>query len=112
MSAWARRLRAAARPVRNPSQAKIISAVQIALYLAPRRIGLAGIDLTNTERPRFYEAAGSMAMSRLDAARDRIVAAFRIFADECTGRGIALENYSPVSRLAEIGVPYVPRLEG
>ena len=73
---------------------------------------MAGIDLTNTGRPRFYEAAGSMAMSRLDSASDRILAAFRILADECTRQGIALENYSPASRLAELGVPYVPRLEG
>ena len=94
-----------------PAGSVAVSAAQIALSLAPRRIGLPGIDLTNTGRPRFYEAAGSMAMSRLDSASDRILAAFRIFGDECGRQGIALENYSPASRLAELGVPYVPRLE-
>jgi hypothetical protein len=88
------------------------SAAQLALSLAPPRIGLAGIDLTNTSRPRFYESDADKAMSRIDAASERILATFSIIRDECARRGIVLENYSPVSRLAEIGVPYVSRLEG
>ena len=50
-------------------------------------------------------------MSRIGSASERILATFRVFADECARRGIALENYSPASRLAELGVPYVGRLE-
>jgi len=88
------------------------SAAQLALSLAPSRIGLAGIDLTNTSRPRFYESDADKAMSRIGAASERILATFSIIRDECARRGIVLENYSPVSRLAEIGVPYVSRLEG
>lgn len=87
------------------------SAAQIAVFLAPRRIGFAGIDLTNMAGPRFYESAGNKAMSRLGAAQDRILAAFAAIRDECERQGIALENYSPASRLAELGIPYVPRLE-
>lgn len=86
------------------------SAAQIAVSLAPRRIGLAGIDLTNMGGPRFYESAGNKAMSRLGAAQDRILAAFAAIRDECGRQGIALENYSPASLLAELGIPYVPRL--
>ncbi|MEW9806671.1 glycosyltransferase [Mesorhizobium sp. ZMM04-5] len=94
-----------------PAGSVAASAAQIALALAPARIGLAGIDLTNTEKPRFYETAGDQAMSRIGAASDRILATFRVLAGECASRGIALENYSPASRLAEIGVAYSPRLE-
>lgn len=94
-----------------PAGTVAASAVQIALSLAPSRIGLAGIDLSNTGKPRFYETAGSRAMSRIGAASERILATFRVFRDECATRGIALENYSPTSRLAELGVRYVARLE-
>lgn len=87
------------------------TAAQLALSLAPSRIGLAGIDLTNTAQPRFYETDGNKAMSRIDVASERILAAFRVIRDECGRRGIVLENYSPVSRLAELGIAYVPRLE-
>jgi glycosyltransferase involved in cell wall biosynthesis len=94
-----------------PAGSVAVSAAQLALSLAPSRIGFAGVDLTNTDQPRFYETAGSRAMSRIGAASDRILATLRVFRDECDRQGIALENYSPTSRLAEIGVPYVPRLE-
>ena len=87
------------------------TAAQLALALAPSRIGLAGIDLTNTADPRFYETDGDKAMSRIDVASERILAAFGMIRDECGRRGIVLENYSPVSRLAELGIAYVPRLE-
>lgn len=94
-----------------PAGTVAVTAAQLALSLAPSRIGLAGIDLTNTGRPRFYETASDKAMSRLGAASERILAAFRIIRDECGRRGIAIENYSPVSRLKGLGIPYVPRLE-
>lgn len=86
------------------------TAAQLALALAPSRIGLAGIDLTNTTDPRFYETGGDKAMSRIDVASERILAAFRVIRDECPRRGILLENYSPASRLAELGIAYAPRL--
>lgn len=88
------------------------TAAQLALSLGPSRIGLAGIDLTNTSHPRFYESDADKAMSRIDVASERILATFRIIRDECDRRHIVLESYSPVSRLAEIGISYVSRLKG
>jgi hypothetical protein len=94
-----------------PAGTVATSAAQLALWFAPSRIGFAGIDLTNTSQPRFYETVSSKAMSRIGLASERILATFRVFRDECAQRGIALENYSPASRLSELGIPYVPRLE-
>lgn len=93
-----------------PAGSVAVTAAQLALSFAPSRIGLAGIDLTNTERPRFYETAGNQAMSRIGVASERILAAFRMILDEGARGGIAIENYSPVSRLAELGMPYEARL--
>lgn len=87
-----------------------VTAMQIALALKPARIGLAGIDLTDTTGPRFYETADDVAMSRLDAARTKILAAFRLAVEEAGRQGIPVENYSPVSLLADVGIPYSPRL--
>ncbi len=94
-----------------PAGSVAVTGAQLALSLAPARLGLAGIDLTGTAKPRFYETVNNRAMSRLEAATDGILAAFRIIGDEGKRRGIAVENYSPVSRLAEAGIRYVPRLE-
>jgi len=94
-----------------PGGSVAATGAQLALYLSPARIGLAGIDLTDTKQPRFYETAGDQAMSRIDAARPRILATFALIAQECAQRGIVLENYSSVSKLADIGVAYAPRLE-
>jgi hypothetical protein len=94
-----------------PAGTVATSAAQLALWFSPSRIGFAGIDLTNTSQPRFYETVSSKAMSRIGLASERILATFRVFRDECAQRGIALENYSPASRLSELGIPYVPRLE-
>lgn len=94
-----------------PGGSVAVTAAQIALFLAPARIGLAGIDLTRTTQPRFYETAGDRAMSRIEAAAERVLAALSVIKDECTKRKITIENYSPMSRLADIGLAYAGRLE-
>jgi hypothetical protein len=94
-----------------PSGTVAATAAQVALSFSPARIGFAGIDLTNTDKPRFYETLGDTAQSGLAATPDKILASFAAIRDECVERGIVLENYSPASRLAELGVPYVPRFE-
>lgn len=94
-----------------PGGSVAVTAAQIALFLAPARIGLAGIDLTRTTQPRFYETAGDRAMSRIEAAAERVLATLSLIKDECTKRKITFENYSPMSRLADIGLPYAGRLE-
>lgn len=87
-----------------------VTAMQLALYMNPSRIGLAGIDLSNAKAPRFYEGAGGSAKSRILQAQDRILAAFAVARSECASRRIALVNYSPVSSLATIDIPYDSRL--
>lgn len=94
-----------------PAGSVAVTAAQIVLSLAPRRIGFAGIDLTATNQPRFYEKEGDTAMSRLHVAQKRILAAFRLIRKEGGNRGIAIENYSPISLLGSVGIAYSPRLE-
>lgn len=87
-----------------------VTAMQLALHLRPPKIGLAGIDLSNANDPRFYEATGTTAKSGIVRAQDRILAAFAIARNECRQRGIDLVNYSPVSALSTIDIPYDNRL--
>lgn len=89
-----------------------VTAIQLALYLRPFKIGLAGIDLSNANEPRFYEEAGNTANSGISHAQDRILAAVAAAQSECINLGIALVNYSPVSALATLGIPYEERLSG
>ncbi|MFC5386045.1 hypothetical protein ACFPLB_08715 [Aquamicrobium segne] len=88
-----------------------VTAAQLALSMQPAKIGLAGIDLTSTQMPRFYEQAGNQAMSRLDVAVERILAAFSLIAKEGGNRDIVFENYSPISLLINKNIPYSSRLE-
>ncbi len=86
------------------------TAIQIALDCKPGSIGLAGLDLANASEPRFYETNQNAANSGISQAEQRILKAFAIARQECDERGIALLNYSPVSSLSTIGVPYDDRL--
>lgn len=94
-----------------PAGSVAVTAAQIALAMRPRKIGLAGIDLTSTQTPRFYEEAGDQAMSRLDAAVGKILKMFDLIRQEAVHLGIAVENYSPVSLLASVGYPFLGRLD-
>lgn len=80
------------------------SALQFALVVAPKHILLAGIDLSNDNQPRFYEA-GNRAPSRLSAGLDRILAGFALAQEMAKSRGIRLTCASPVSALLELGYP-------
>jgi hypothetical protein len=93
-----------------PAGSVAVTAAQIALSLEPSRIGFVGIDLTATKTPRFYEVEGDAAMSRLEAAVGRVLAAFSLVKLACEESGIALENYSPTSLLSRVGIRYFPRL--
>lgn len=86
------------------------TAIQVALDRDPVLIGLAGIDLTNANEPRFYETRESTASSGILQAEQRILDAYAVAKKECEARGITLVNYSPVSSLSSIGVPYDDRL--
>lgn len=87
------------------------SALQFALAARPRRILLAGIDLSNDSAPRFYETAGDRAPSGLTAGMDRILAGFALARTEAEGRGVEIACASPVSALLGLGYPLDRRLE-
>ncbi len=86
-----------------------ISAIQFAAYCRPRTIGLFGIDISNADRPRFYEKAGDTAKSGIAGAEARIVGHILLAHAICHRRGIELVNYSPVSALRGTAVGYDPR---
>lgn len=84
------------------------SATQVALALAGDRVALAGVDLANADRPRFYESAGDRAASGLLKGRDRILAHFRAALALARERGLALDLVTPGSALEGIGLPCRP----
>lgn len=87
-----------------------VTALQYGLSLNPGRLGVAGIDLSNANQPRFYESAGQSAKSGIVRAQDRIVSAFHLAFSVCVERSLEMVNYSPVSALSAIGIPYDARL--
>lgn len=86
-----------------------VTALQFALYCAPKTIGLFGIDISNAHQPRFYETKGKSATSGIALAEARIVAHFVLARDVAIERGIKLANYSPVSALIGAGFGYDSR---
>lgn len=86
-----------------------VSALQFALYCAPKTIGLFGIDISNARQPRFYETSGASAASGIAAAEERIVAHFVLAKTVASERGIEMVNYSPVSALVSAGFGYDDR---
>lgn len=86
-----------------------VSALQFALFCAPKSIGLFGIDISNAQQPRFYETKGSMAASGIAQAEARIVAHFVLARKVAAERGIAILNFSPVSALIGAGFGYDDR---
>lgn len=88
------------------------TAIQMALWLKPKKIGLAGIDIANAHQPRFYETSGQSAKSLILQAQDRIKGMFELAFAECRERQIELVNYSPISALSSLGIPYDGRLSG
>ena len=86
-----------------------ISAIQFAAYCRPRTIGLFGIDISNADRPRFYEQAGDTAKSGIAGAEARIVGHIVLAHAICQRKGIDLVNYSPVSALRGTAIGYDAR---
>ncbi|MFC3164562.1 glycosyl transferase [Ciceribacter thiooxidans] len=86
-----------------------ISAIQFAAYCRPRSIGLFGIDISNADRPRFYEKTGDTAKSGIAGAEARIVGHIVLAHAICQRKGIDLINYSPVSALRGTAIGYDPR---
>jgi hypothetical protein len=86
-----------------------VSALQLALYCAPKTIRLFGIDISNARQPRFYETNGTSAASGIAGAEARIVAHFVLAKAVAAERGIDLVNYSAVSALVAAGFGYDDR---
>lgn len=85
-----------------------ISALQFALATGAREIGFIGVDISNADSPRFYEADGRMAFSGIAGAEARIIAHVALARDAAEARGVKLVNHSEVSALKSIGLPYRP----
>ncbi|MDO5769671.1 MAG: hypothetical protein Q4P13_09210 [Psychrobacter sp.] len=74
-------------------------ATQLAFTLEAAAIHLYGIDLINSDQPRFYENADNSAPSKLDkAVAERIVPSFDLLGRIYQEHGVAVINHSPVSK--------------
>jgi hypothetical protein len=86
-----------------------VSALQFAIFCAPRCIGFFGFDISNADTPRFYETSGETAKSGVARAKDRILGHVAIAKTVCDELGIELLNFSAISALRECGLPYDAR---
>ncbi|WP_227418638.1 glycosyl transferase [Roseitranquillus sediminis] len=99
---------------REPEQGVVVagtvaySVLQFALATEARRIAVAGVDLTNTAAPRFYETAGRTAASGIEAGQARILSHFAVALQLAEERSSRLETVTPGSALERIGVVYAP----
>ncbi len=89
----------------------VVSALQFAVRCKPATIGLLGIDISNANEPRFYEAKGAMAKSGVARATERIVSHLQLARRVAEAEAIAILNHSPVSVLRSAGFGYDNHLE-
>lgn len=94
-----------------PAGSIAVTALQWAMAAHPKRIGFAGVDISNAAELRFYETADDRARSRLAAARARILGPIALAAELCESMQIQLETYSRTSALRELNMPYSSRLD-
>jgi hypothetical protein len=87
-----------------------VSVLQFAVALRPVMIGFVGIDIRNARQPRFYEEKGTSAFSGVADAEGRILGHIALAKAVAEEQGIGFVNFSPVSALADIEVPYDDRL--
>lgn len=74
-------------------------AAQLAFTLKASALHLYGVDLLNSNQPRFYENKDNSAPSKLDKAiTDRIVPSFNLMGKVYREQGISVINHSPISR--------------
>lgn len=74
-------------------------ATQLAFSFGAKEIHLYGIDLINSNQPRFYEDKDNFAPCKLDKAiTDRIVPSFNLLARTYRKYGVKVMNHSPVSK--------------
>lgn len=74
-------------------------AAQLAFSRNASAIHLYGIDLLNSDQPRFYESKNDSAPSKLDKAiTERIVPSFNLLGRVYKERGVSVTNHSPISK--------------
>ena len=74
-------------------------ATQLAFSRHAATINLYGLDLLNSDQPRFYENEGNSAPSMLSKAlNERIVPSFNLLGKTYKAQGVAVINHSPVSK--------------
>lgn len=74
-------------------------AAQLAFSRQASTIHLYGIDLLNSNQPRFYESKDNNAPSKLDkATSDRIVPSFNLLSKVYKEHQVAVINHSPISK--------------
>jgi len=74
-------------------------AAQLAFSKGAGSIHLYGIDLINSNQPRFYESKEDNAPSKLEkAVSTRIIPSFNLLARIYKDHGVAVYNHSPVSK--------------
>lgn len=74
-------------------------AAQLAFSKGAGSIHLYGIDLINSNQPRFYESKDDNAPSKLNKAiTDRIVPSFNLLGRVYREHGVSVYNHSPVSK--------------
>jgi Kdo-III transferase WaaZ len=81
-------------------------ALQLAVQCAPRKIGLAGVDLAYFSRPRINETDGQRAPSHLQRRLPLILKGISLTSKICRERGIVTENYSALSLVPTACFPY------
>lgn len=74
-------------------------AAQLAFSKKASVIHLFGIDLLNSDQPRFYENTQNQAPSKLDKAiYERIVPSFNLLGNVYHQHGVTVINHSPISK--------------
>lgn len=74
-------------------------ATQLAFSRQASEINLYGIDLLNSNQPRFYETEDNRAPSKLDkAVAERIVPSFNLLGNVYKDHGVPVINHSPISK--------------
>lgn len=74
-------------------------AAQLAFSKKASAIHLFGIDLLNSDQPRFYENTQNQAPSKLDKAiYERIVPSFNLLGNVYHQHGVTVINHSPISK--------------
>ncbi len=84
-------------------------ATQLAFSMGFKHIYLHGMDLLNSNQPRFYETQDNQAPCKLDkAVQNRIIPCFEFLAQTYREQGVLVYNGSPISKDLFNQLPFQP----